>query len=242
MTTDQSHTQKKQFQFDVGQMVSRVSHAIRNPLGIIRSTAELLGHMTAADATQKKLTDVIIDASDRLDNIVTTFQNFARPLPPEIQPCNLEEVLEKTISIFRGAMEEKYIDLHYELKDMKLPLGGDPHQLHQAFSHILLNALQAMTKGGTLTIQAKDQNASYLIEIRDSGEGIQNDHLSQVFEPFFSTREKGMGLGLTVAKNIVADHKGSVWIDSKRGGGARVVVQLPKDISGDKHGNDTHCR
>lgn len=212
----------------LGQMIAGVSHEIRNPLGIIRSTAELLAGMEHADETQKKLSNMIIDASSRLNNIVTEFIDFARPQTPNCQECFLEEILNNVLNFMEPELEKEKVIAHHNLTGRGYRLHADPHLLYRAFLNLLLNAVQAMNDGGDIWITVKEDRDNYLLDIRDSGEGISEETLSKVFSPFYSTKDIGSGLGLPIVRNIIESHNGGIWIESAPGSGTQVNINLPK--------------
>ncbi|MFH1627115.1 MAG: ATP-binding protein [Pseudomonadota bacterium] len=219
----------------LGEMVAGVSHEIRNPLGIIRSTAELLGTMPGSDESKTRLTRLIIEESSRLNNIVTEFLDFARPQEPNYQDCDLNEILEKNLMFLQPELDKKRISLHNNLNHRSLKLRADPQLLYRSFLNIFVNAIQSMPKGGVITLNVAEENGDYLVSITDSGTGINERNLSKIFNPFFSTKEKGSGLGLSIVRNIIEGHKGKIWIESKEeaslneeGTGTRVMIRLPK--------------
>ena len=219
----------------LGQMIAGVSHEIRNPLGIIRSTAELMGSMSKGDESQAKLSGLIIEESSRLNNIVTEFLDFARPQAPHFQECDLDEILNKNIQFLEAEVETKRILLRDNLPHRPLPLRADPQLLYRSFLNIFMNAIQAMEKAGTLSVTVFEEKDSYRVVIEDDGSGIRDKDLKKIFDPFFSTKDKGSGLGLSIVRNIIEGHKGSIWIESHHKEsivsktGTRVFIQLPKE-------------
>ncbi len=213
----------------LGHMIAGVSHEIRNPLGIIRSTAELLGGMPHSVETHKKLSDVIVDASSRLNNIVTEFLDFARPQKPNLQQCFLEEIIDKNLEFLGPELNKQKIAVHNNLNGRSFRLEADPHLLYRAFLNIFLNAIQSMDDGGAIMINLEEEKNHYLLEIEDTGSGISEDIRIKVFNPFFSTKDKGSGLGLPIVRNIIEAHNGAVWINSEPGSGTKVIIQLPKE-------------
>jgi signal transduction histidine kinase len=211
----------------LGQMVAGVSHEIRNPLGIIRSTAELLGGKPDSDETQKGLSRVIMEESSRLDNIVTEFLDFARPLEPNFQDCHLEEIIRKNLLFLKPELEKEKISVHDNLDGRSFKLKADPQMLYRAFLNIFINAIQSIEDGGSLMVSVSEKKGSYVVGIEDSGCGISQEDLSKIFNPFFSSKEKGSGLGLPIVRNIIEGHKGTILIESREGTGTKVIVELP---------------
>lgn len=212
----------------LGQMVAGVSHEVRNPLGIIRSTAELLGGMPDTTETQEKLSTVIVEESSRLDNIVTEFLDFARPQEPNFQDCYLEEILKKNLNFLQPEFEKEKISVRDNLDGRSLKLKADPQMLYRAFLNVFINGIQAMKNGGRLTVEIGEERDHYIVGIKDTGSGINDENLKKIFDPFFSTKDKGSGLGISIVRNIIEGHKGSIWIESKDGLGTKVFMKLPR--------------
>ncbi len=212
----------------LGEMVAAVSHEIRNPLGIIRSTAELMGTLPEAGETHRKLSSVITEESTRLNRIVTEFLDFARPQTPDIQECDLRDIIGKNIDFLRPELDKKGISVKAEVDGTPLTLMGDHGQLYRAFLNIFINASQAMENGGTLDVHVQEDKERFRIEIQDTGCGISQENLKRIFNPFFTTKDKGTGLGLSIVRKIIEGHKGTIAIDSQEGKSTRVEILLPR--------------
>jgi len=213
----------------LGEMVAGVSHEIKTPLGIIRSTAELLQEKSASDQIQKKLSTIVIEESGRLNDIVTDFLDFARPQVPNFQSCRLEEIIDRNLSFLRPELDKKRVLINSSnLNSTAFTIEADPGLLYRAFLNIFINAIQSMNDGGNVSITIREENENYQVEIKDTGVGISAENLNKIFNPFFTTKEKGSGLGLAIVRKIVEGHKGSVWIESEEGVGTRVFVALPR--------------
>ncbi len=212
----------------IGQMIAGVSHEIRNPLGIIFSTAELLSGMHEPNTTQKRLSDAIIDSSNRLNNIITAFQDFARPQQADLQECYIEEIINKGLNFLRPELDKQTISIQDNLKGKSFRLKADPNLLYRAFLNIFVNAVQAMENGGVIRIDLSEGNDHYQVKISNSGQGIGQDVIGKIFNPFFSSKDKGIGLGLPIAKNIIKAHNGEITLNSDPNSGTDVVIILPK--------------
>ena len=220
----------------LGEMVAGVSHEIRNPLGIIRSTAELLGSMPDSHESKTKLTGLIIEESTRLNSIVTEFLDFARPQEPNFQDCFLNEILKKNILFLQPELDKRGISLYDNLNQRSLELRADPQLLYRSFLNIFVNAFQSMENGGAITVIVEEEDCYYLVAIADDGIGISEENLLKIFNPFFSTKETGSGLGLSIVRKIIEGHKGEIWIERAQedpphgeGPGTRVLIKLPKE-------------
>jgi len=212
----------------LGEMVAAVSHEIKNPLGIIHSTAELLGGMPGSNDAQKRLSRVITEESTRLNRIVTEFLDFARPQVPSIEQCDLKEILEKNLVFLGPEMEKRTIEVHHNLDGKSLTLMADRGLLYRAFLNVLINSFQAIHDGGRIDVTVREMPGIYSVEIQDSGSGISSENLNKIFNPFFTTKEKGSGLGLAIVRKIIEAHNGSVTIESSQGEGTKVQISLPR--------------
>lgn len=213
----------------LGRVVAGVSHEIRNPLGIIRSTAELLAGMPDTGEPQKRLLRLIVEESARLNNTVTEFLDFARPPQPNLQDCDIGEVFHRLFTFLDPELERQGVNLIHNLDQRPYPLKADPQLLYRGFLNILMNAVQASQEGDQVAVHLEDGGDHYRVEVVDTGCGIPDKHMKRIFDPFFSTKDKGSGLGLSIVKNIVEGHKGSLSIQSREGEGTRVEVILPKE-------------
>lgn len=212
----------------LGEMVAGVSHEIKNPLGIIRSTAELLTEKLESNPIQKKLSSIIIDESCRLNDIVTDFLDFARPEVPILQDSHLEDIFYRIFTFLQPELNKKGIILNKEyLDNRQFIIKSDPGLLYRAFLNIFINAIQSINNGGKINIAIKEENKNYQINIQDTGTGISKNNIKKIFNPFFTTKDKGSGLGLPIVKKIIEGHNGTIWIKSEIGEGTSVFVSLP---------------
>jgi two-component system, NtrC family, sensor histidine kinase HydH len=212
----------------LGGMVAGISHEIRNPLGIIRSSAELLKKKVAQFDPANSIPDIIVEESSRLNLIITDFLDFAKPRPPHRTTCRLENILEKNIVFITPQIQ----DLGYVIIknfDNHLPeILADSDMLYQAFLNILMNAIQAMPDGGKIQVSIQSANSIVTVCIDDEGSGVPEDLLEKIWDPFFTTKEKGTGLGLGIVKNIIESHDGCIRAENrKEGPGVRVTIELP---------------
>ncbi len=213
----------------LGEMVAAVSHEIRNPLGIIKSSAELLKKKTAKSDPNNTIPQIVIEESERLNNIITDFLNFARPRKPNLIQCRVEEVIDKNIAFLSSQIKRQnyHIDTDY---DQHLPeIIADTDMLYQAFLNILINAMQAMPGGGKIKIAVLSKPKWITIMFADKGQGIPDEIIDKIWSPFFTTKEKGTGLGLGIVRNIVESHEGNIQIENRSTSGARITINLPMD-------------
>jgi len=215
----------------LGEMTAGVAHEIRNPLGIISSTAELLRDRLARYEPKNRLAQIIVDESNRLNEKVTEFLDLARPRTPNLRPCDLEAVLNRNLELLQPEIERLGIVVTRDFHLNGRPLVVDQDLLHQAFLNILLNAIQAMPQGGHLTVSTfpgQNPGQGGEIRIQDDGEGIDAETLKKILNPFFTTKEKGSGLGLPIVKSIIEAHQGKLTISSAPGIGTTVAITIPE--------------
>jgi signal transduction histidine kinase len=214
----------------LGEMTAGVAHEVRNPLGIISSTAELLRERLARYEPQNRLAQIIVEESNRLNEKVTEFLDFARPRIPNLRPCDLEATLNRSLEMLQPEIDRLGIQISRDYQLNGRPLLLDQDLLHQAFLNIFLNAIQAMPRGGHLTVSTAsgphDQGGE--IRFRDDGEGIEPETLKKILNPFFTTKEKGSGLGLPIVKSIIEAHQGSLKINSTVGVGTTITITIPE--------------
>jgi signal transduction histidine kinase len=216
----------------LGEMVAGVSHEIRNPLGIISSSAELLQKKLGPEHSMIQIPDIIIQESTRLNNIITDFLNFARPKTPNTYLCHVKEIIEKNIHFLSSQIEKNGFTVHTEFEENLPMIHLDADMLYQAFLNILINAMQAMPEGGDIAIRMKSTQNSLWIAFEDEGGGVSQESMEKIWDPFYTTKEKGTGLGLGIVKNIIEAHDGKIQLENRTNGGVRVSIRLPihKDL------------
>lgn len=212
----------------LGTMVATVSHEIKSPLGIVRSTAEILEKRIKKVAPgSEHLARIIIDETSRLNDIVMEFLDFARPQEPKLRSGNVNELLEKVLGFLSHKLREQNIEL---VKDLAVDLpqvSFDQDQLYRALLNILINAMQAMPEGGRLQVRSLVGNkGKVVIAITDNGIGMAEEKTEKIFKPFFTDKHKGTGLGLSITKNIIDGHNGEIHIESALHEGTTFFISL----------------
>ncbi len=221
----------------LGEMVAGVSHEIRNPLGIIGSTAELLQQKTEEGDPKRQLGEIIVKETVRLNSIVTDFLDFARPTAPHFEECQVDEVLERNLKFLEVELQKRDIKVDIRLAENGRPVYADAHLLYRAFLNIFVNAMEALDRGGTIQVitRYKDlQEDTLEVIISDTGSGISKETIGKIFDPFFTTRQTGTGLGLPIVRNIIEGHGGTVRIESPpqelvevENRGTAIIISLP---------------
>jgi signal transduction histidine kinase len=224
----------------LGEMAAGLAHEIRNPLGAIKGAAQLLvgpdgspsPSTGAAEVTE--FLGIIVDEVNRLNRVVSQFLDYARPYKIfESAEVDLNEVVRKTMALLEPQEGADKITITPNLAETLPRVRGDAEQLRQVFLNLGINAVQAMPAGGQLTITTRrrmgrrDPGAFVEIVFADNGQGIARDQLKNLFIPFFTTKEKGTGLGLPISQRIVAHHGGAIEVRSTLGKGTQFIVLLP---------------
>ncbi|MDO5536004.1 MAG: ATP-binding protein [Desulfovibrionaceae bacterium] len=212
----------------MGRVVASIAHEIRNPLGIIRSTAELLQKRAASssDRGTQRLLEAMHDETLRLSQTVNDFLDYARPRQPRQDPVELELVFNQITAFAEGDFNRAGITLDQTF-DGKLWVLGDKDLLYRAFYNILVNGRQAMDGSGAITIHGFVRDNMAIVDVTDTGPGFDQDLIDKLFEPFFTTKDAGTGLGLPIVRSIIESHGGTVSLSNREEGGARVEVSLP---------------
>jgi signal transduction histidine kinase len=213
----------------LGKMVAAVSHEIKNPLGIVRSTAEILGKRISKVAPgNEQLAGIIVEETTRLDGIVREFLDFARPSDLSMSYGSLNSLVERLVRFMEAEFETRHIRLVQELSPVLPEILMDGEQMYQVLLNIVFNAMHAMPDGGKITIRTYPlpQGKKVAMEISDTGTGMSAEIMEQVFTPFFTNKNRGTGLGLAITKNIVEKHGGEITVKSEEGKGATFTLML----------------
>ncbi|OKY74719.1 MAG: hypothetical protein BM485_12850 [Desulfobulbaceae bacterium DB1] len=214
----------------LGKMVASVSHEIKNPLGIIRSTAEILGKRLGKIAPENgHLADIIVQETSRLDRIVREFLDFARPQQPLLKEMNINEVLLRVLDFMAQEFRSLDIEVQANYGEDLPKIQGDFDLLYQAFLNILVNAVQAMEEGGAIFITSclAPEKKRVVVTVADTGSGMSAEMIAQIFTPFYTKKNRGTGLGLAIVKNIIDGHHGKISVVSEEGQGTEFVIEFP---------------
>jgi two-component system sensor histidine kinase PilS (NtrC family) len=214
----------------LGRLSANIAHEIRNPLASISGAIETLARELPADATRSRLMEIVVSESERLNQLIAEFLDYARPAPPSPIPVDLAVVLEEVLTLLQHRPQAEGIKIVRQFGD-GLVAAADPRPLRQALWNLCLNAVQAMPAGGELRVGARrvagPGRGQIQLWVSDTGHGIAPDDLPHVFEPFFSTKPGGTGLGLAIVYRVVQDHGGQVEVRSEPGSGTTFTLALP---------------
>jgi signal transduction histidine kinase len=219
----------------MGELASTVAHEVRNPLNAVGMTAqrlkrEFLGAAPAHGgdrAELEELLSVMTSETQRIDRIVQQFLEYARPPRLAPEPVDLGALVGDVAGRARSLAEARGVSLDVEVAAGTGTALVDPAQLRQALDNLLRNAVEATPEGGRVSLAARGEEGGHVIEVRDTGRGIEPDHLPRIFDLYFTTKANGTGVGLAVTQQIVAAHGGTIEVDSRPGAGTTMTVRLP---------------
>ena len=215
----------------LGQLSAGLAHEIRNPLASIEGAAAVVQRERESEERRREFLEIIQKESRRLNQLLTSFLNFARPSPPDLKTVDIDGLLDSVIVLAQHAGETRRRDLKKDIQPGLSRLVCDPEQLKQVLLNLVMNAIQATPQGGTVVLAARGDGHKVTIDVQDQGRGISAQNLDRVFDPFFTTKETGTGLGLSVAHQIVSRHGGTLTVARNSPGGLTMRVSLPLPTS-----------
>ena len=211
----------------LGELATGLAHEIRNPLAGIAGVIEIVGRdLPVTSPARAVIKDVRLEIA-QINRILTDLLQTARPHPPAVRPTDLNTTVEHAVMLARQQILSKPIKVELE-KDPKLPnVEHDSDQMHQVVLNLLLNSVQAIDGAGVVRVVIASKKDQALISVSDSGRGISPEHLPFIFRPFYTTKGNGTGLGLSLVRRIVEDHRGRIEVESEVGKGTEFLVTLP---------------
>jgi len=209
----------------IGELASVVSHELRNPIGVIGNSVYYLSmKLKDADEKTRKHLNILQREVQRSNGIITDLLNFSRVRPPSLEKSDLNSIVKEALTDIKFP-ENITLETQLAEKLPRIPL--DPDQIRRVFQNIISNASGSMPGGGRLEIKTGIKEDFVEITFKDTGEGISKENLPKIFEPLFTTKAKGTGLGLAMVKSIVDSHKGDIEVESEVGKGSSFTVKLP---------------
>lgn len=216
------------------ELARRLAHELKNPLFPLQLTVENLVKARALDEAEfdevfRESTATLSAEIGNLKTIIARFSDFSKMPKPELERIETRTLLERVRSLYESAANgEAKIEFAMNVADAPMPLMADPELLHRALSNLVLNAMDAMPKGGKLTLSAEPQGDKIAIKVADTGEGLTQEECERLFTPYYTTKQHGTGLGLAIVQSVVTDHGGTVAVESRGGGGTTFIITLPK--------------
>jgi len=221
----------------LGQLAAGLAHELRNPLGTIRASAEMLtGSVASENEVAREVAGFIAEEVDRTNSLVTRFLDFVRPLELRPAPADLAQVLDRSVAMVEREAAARAVTVYKNYSPDIPPFPLDAELMERVFYNLLANAAQATAPGGAVTVKTRPVDGNAEISVIDRGEGIDPKLIDSIFNPFFTTKPDGVGLGLAICSKIVDQHGGRIAVESQPGKGSvfRVYLPLAEAVSGSK--------
>jgi len=217
------------------ELARRLAHELKNPLFPLQLTVENLVRAREQNAQQfdevfRESSRTLLAEISNLKAIIGRFSEFSKMPHPQLQPVQVNEILRGVAQLFRAQLEapgRKPIACKLDLDESLAPIAADPELLHRALSNLVLNAMDAMPEGGTLTLSSRREDGRITIEVADTGSGLTPEECERIFTPYYTSKQHGTGLGLAIVQSVVSDHGGRISVQSEPGKGTRFVIALP---------------
>lgn len=214
----------------VGEMSAVIAHEVRTPLGILRSSAQILRRESGISEEGRELVGFIESETQRLNGLVSAMLDSARPRPPHMEPNDLHELIQHAVGMLAAQAADRSVRVSLQLRAADARVSCDAEQMTQVLLNLMLNGLQILRQGGHLQIATLEADGQLVIDVADDGPGIAPAERQRIFEAFFFKREGGLGLGLAVVQKIVAAHGGDIEARESELGGALFRIRLPKSM------------
>jgi two-component system sensor histidine kinase HydH len=211
----------------LGKMAAGVAHELRNPLSSIKGLALLLKSNLSDPSNEAETADILVKEVERLNRGIGELLDYAKPGQLIREVVSIQEIIEKTVLLVRIDAESYGITIRVETDDKLPQVLVDKDKMNQVFLNLLLNAIQAMEQGGELLVRTEKDGRNIIIKVLDNGVGIETENLGRVFDPYFTTKNDGTGLGLAMSSKIIEEHDGWIELSSVAGEYTEVRVVLP---------------
>ena len=215
----------------IGQLAASLAHEIRNPLSSAKMSIQDLLKKLSVSGNDKRRLEIVAKEVDRVDRLVTEMLDFAKPTRFEFRPARIWPLIDSCLEVLNTKIQEKNVNILKSRGKVISKISLDREKMEQAILNVLLNSIEAVDRGGRITISVTNSRESLRIKISDNGVGIKKEDLPYIFDPFFSTKRTGTGLGLANAKKVVKAHGGSVDASPLARGGTRTTIELPYKVS-----------
>jgi PAS domain S-box-containing protein len=213
----------------MGLLAAGVAHEVNTPLAVISNYAQMLAKQLPPADSRAGLVEKIVKQTFRASEIISSLLNFSRTGPAEFSDVDLNRILGDTLGMVEPQLKSNQVAVETTYGDELPSIHGDAGKLQQVFVNLIFNARDAMPQGGRLTVRTSRQNSRVLVEVSDTGVGIEPEDLGRIYDPFFTTKStgRGTGLGLAVTYGIVQEHNGSIQVHSRPGGGTTFRLDFP---------------
>ena len=218
---------------NVGQIAAGLAHEIKNPISGTLSALQIAINEFNLSESEKEILKEMRSQLMKVDRIIRELLQFARPKPLNLVPVEIVHLLARSFSLLEPKLKAKKIKVNVHVDESIEPLNLDPDRIQQVIVNILLNAIDAVKKGGEIKIELMQDENHVKLSIQDNGPGIPRDELEKIFEPFYTTKPGGTGLGLAICKQIIESHNGKIEVKSEQGKGSTFIILLPKNKQGE---------
>jgi signal transduction histidine kinase len=209
-----------------GRIAASIAHEIRNPLSNVALSVQQLKE-AFPDSPWATHVDIITRNTERINFLITELLNCARPPKLNMQPHDIHEILEGILDSIKTKTASHRIDVRKRFTNRASVMNVDKEQINRVFSNVLINALESMPDGGQMTIATGIEGNFFVVKVQDTGGGIPEEDIIRIFDPFFSTKTSGVGLGLSTTYGIVVSHGGTIGVESERKKGTTFTISLP---------------
>ena len=217
----------------LGELAAGLAHEIRNPLAGIAGVVEMIGRDLPAGSPSREILQEVQEEVRHIQKLLSELLQYARPRPPQILSSDLNATAEHAVAIAQQQVLSRPIEITFAPDKALPPVEHDPAQIQQVIVNLLLNAIQAIEGTGCIRVALSARDGCAIVRVSDTGRGISPSQLPNIFRPFFTTKGQGTGLGLSLARNIVAEHRGRIEVSSTPGQGAEFAIWLP--LGGSSH-------
>jgi len=225
----------------MGEMAAEVAHQIRNPLGSLELFASILAREVSGDDNLETLVEHLRSGVKQVNHLITNYLSLSHPPRPEKSPLRLDRLIEEAVAAAAQAMNLAGIEARVRIGEEPVWVEADRDLLLQVFLNLILNAVEALSPGGRIEVDLRPGPREVEVLVRDTGPGIPREDLDRIFNPFFTTKEKKLGLGLAVSHQVVDAHRGLIQVKTRPGQGTTVSVTLPvlkKETQGQRNSGD----
>ena len=210
-----------------GRIAASIAHEIRNPLGNVSMSVQQLKEAFPKNSPWAKHVDIITRNTKRINFLITELLNCARPPKLNIQPHDINGILESTLDSIKTKVSSQKVEVHKRYCPGFPVIHVDKEQINRVFSNVMINALESMPDGGRMSVTTEREGGFFVVKIKDTGEGISEEDIIRIFDPFYSTKSSGIGLGLSTTYGIVVSHGGTIGVESERKNGSLFTISLP---------------
>ncbi len=218
----------------LGQLSAGIAHEIRNPLASIQGAVEILGQDVPAEDPKKEFASIAKKEVARLEKLTSEILQFSKPATPQKLRTDPHEIIEAACRLVTDQAHKQGTEILRRFNEQTNNIQVDPEQIKQVLINILINAIQAQSKGGSILVTERTENGEWIGAIQDAGPGISPEQLDRIFDPFFTTKREGTGLGLSISYQLVKNNEGRIWATSKPGQGACFFTSFPVSVSESK--------